>query len=397
VNDATLPGAATTGTRSRQRAFRLFGAALLLAGLAWTAYWLLLMRHYESTDDAYVSGDVVLVTSEVPGTVTAVRADDTQQVQRGAALVELDPADAHVAVASAEAELASTVREVSALFSQERQLRAELAAHELALARTTRDYGRREALIGEGAVSREELAHAGESAEELRAGVASARARLEAVAAQVRGTSVATHPRVLRAAAGLRSAALALRRTRLTAPVAGVVAKRSVQIGQRVAPGVPLMAIVALEELWIDANFKEDELRRIRVGQPVTVRTDLYGREVEYHGTVAGLAAGSGSAFALLPAQNASGNWIKIVQRLPVRIRLEPRELVSHPLRVGLSTTVRVDVADRSGPVVAGSVRATPAPVAPGASEDPELEARIVSLIASNGGAAVGAGMRPAP
>jgi membrane fusion protein, multidrug efflux system len=397
VNDATLPGAATTGTRTRQRAFRLFGAALLLAGLAWTAYWLLLMRHYESTDDAYVSGDVVLVTSEVPGTVTAVRADDTQQVPRGAALVELDPADARVAVASAEAELASTVREVSALFAQERQLRAELAAHELALARTTRDYGRREALIGEGAVSREELAHAGESAEELRAGVASARARLEAVAAQVRGTSVATHPRVLRAAAGLRSAALALRRTRLTASVAGVVAKRNVQIGQRVAPGVPLMAIVALEDLWIDANFKEDELRRIRVGQPVAVRTDLYGREVEYHGTVAGLAAGSGSAFALLPAQNASGNWIKIVQRLPVRIRLDPRELVSHPLRVGLSTTVRVDVADRSGPVVTGTVRATPAPVAAGAGEDPELEARIGSLIASNGGTAAGAGMRPAP
>ena len=395
MNDSSPTGSAAP--RTRERAFLMFGATLVIAGLAWAAYWLLFMRHYESTDDAYVSGDVVLVTSEVPGTVTAVRADDTQQVQRGAALVELDPADARVAVASAEAELASTVREVSALFAQEQQLRAELAAHEVALARTTRDYGRRQALIGDGAVSGEELAHAGESVDELRAGVASARARLDALGAQTRGTSVATHPRVLRAAASLRSAALALRRTRLTAPVTGVVAKRSVQIGQRVAPGVPLMAIVALEELWIDANFKEDELRRIRVGQPVTVRTDLYGRDVEYHGTVAGLAAGSGSAFALLPAQNASGNWIKIVQRLPVRIRLDPRELVSHPLRVGLSTTVRVDVADRSGPVVAGSVRATPAPVAPGASEDPELEARIVSLIASNGGAAVGAGMRPAP
>ena len=398
MTDAPRPNAPppTENPPARRRAFAVFGAVLLVATLAWTVYWLA-TRHFESTDDAYVAGDVLQVTSEVPGTIVAVRADDTQTVRRGDVLVELDPADARIAVAAAEAELAQTVRDVSALFAQEAQRRAELAEREAALARGTHDYARREPLLADGAVSSEDVAHAHEAIDELRAAAGAARAAHDTLASQIEGTTIATHPRVLAAAATLRTATLALRRTRIVAPSDGVVARRAAQIGERVAPGAPLLAVVSLDSVWIDANFKEVQLRRIRVGQPVTVRTDVYDSDVEFHGKVAGLAAGSGSAFALLPAQNASGNWIKIVQRVPVRIALDPAEVRAHPLRIGLSTVVRVDVSDRSGPVAATDVRGgAQAPPLDGA-EDPAIETRIRDIVAANSRHAAGARLRTGP
>jgi membrane fusion protein (multidrug efflux system) len=218
----------------------------------------------------------------------------------------------------------------------------------------------------------------------MRATLTAARERLRATTAQVDGTTVDTNPQVLAAAAAVRAASLALRRTRITAPVSGVVARRSVQVGQRVAAGTPLMGVVPLDTVWVDANFKEVQLRDMRVGQPVTLRADIYGRKAVYHGKLVGLSAGSGTAFALLPSQNASGNWIKIVQRLPVRVALDPAELRAHPLRIGLSVTSAVDLRDTSGSLVALQVRRLPIPSQPSLANDPAVDARIAHIIQSN-------------
>ncbi|MBS0374342.1 MAG: efflux RND transporter periplasmic adaptor subunit [Proteobacteria bacterium] len=387
MNDAS-PAAATDSAAPpspRRRAFLIFATVLVVAAIVWGVYWFLELRHYESTDDAYVAGDVLQVTSAVNGTILAVHADDTQSVKRGDVLVEIDPSDARIAVASAEAELARTVREVAALYAQASERRAQLAERETALARASRDLERRQPLAADGAVSSEDVAHARDAVEEQRAAATAARASLGTLEAQLQGTTLATHPRVLAAAAALRAANLALHRTRIGAPVDGVVARRSAQIGQRVAAGNGLLALVALDGVWVDANFKEVQLHRVRVGQPVTLHTDIYDSDVEFHGKVAGLAAGSGSAFALLPAQNASGNWIKIVQRVPVRIVLDPAEIKAHPLRVGLSAIVRVDVADQSGPLVASNVRGGAEVATLDLPDTAPVEARIREIIASNG------------
>ena len=382
---------------ARKRGFLILGVVLVVSVLAWFVYWFLVLRNHQSTDDAYVNADLVQITSDVPGTVIAVRVDDTQYVQRGALLAELDPADARVAMGAAEAQLALAVRNVRGLFAQLDQLQAQIAQREVDAKRAQDDLDRRQGLLSDGAVSGEELAHSRETAAVARAALDAARQQLNATAAQIQGTSIETHPQVLDAAAAVRNAALALHRTQLRAPVSGVIAKRSVQVGQRVASGAPLMALVPLDDVWVDANFKEVQLRNMRVGQPVILHADLYGSGVDFHGTVAGLSAGSGSAFALLPAQNASGNWIKIVQRLPVRINLSPRELQAHPLRLGLSISADVDVRDASGPVVSNEVRNVPQPIQASAGDDPELEARIHAIVAQNEGRASGSSMvRPA-
>ncbi len=383
----------TAEEASTARKRGLFGllAIVVIGGIASFAWWYFHGRTLEGTDDAYVAGDIVLITSEVPGTVIGVHVNDTQGVKRGDALVELDPADAKVALASAEAELGRAVRGVRALFAQDGQVEAEVVERSAALSKADRDLARRLTLEADGAVSAEEIAHARDAVTQLRAALAAAQGQQRQVQAQTADTSVPTHPQVLAAAAAVRNAALALKRTKLVAPVTGVVAKRAVQLGQRVAPGTPLMAVVPLSEVWVDANFKEVQLHAMRVGQPVTVEADAY-EDVEFHGHVAGLAAGSGSAFALLPAQNASGNWIKIVQRVPVRIALDPAEVQQHPLRIGLSMDVQVDIRDTSGPVL-GTMAASPAaaPAAAGVAtdaqrDDEEVEARIAQIIAANAG-----------
>lgn len=360
----------------------------MLCGLGYLAYWFFDGRFYESTDDAYVNGDVVQITSEVPGTVIGLHVDDTQRVAAGQPVLELDPADAKIAEANAEADLARAVRQVRGLFAQDQELRAQIDQREQAARTAEDDLKRRGGLVADGAISAEELSHARDAVTTTRANVAAAREQLDQTVAQIDGTTIADHPQVLAAAAVVRNAALALHRTELTSPVSGVIAKRSVQIGQRVAAGTPLLAVVPLDDVWIDANFKEGQLERMRVGQPVTVRTDLYRGHVTYHGHLVGIAAGSGNAFALLPPQNASGNWIKIVQRLPVRILIDSKDLQAHPLRVGLSAAVRVDLHDASGPplTTAVPVRNVPQPTQASAGNDPSVDARIASIIEDNAG-----------
>jgi len=377
---------AATPNRARRVGLLALGAAVVLSGFGYGSYWYLDGRYYESTDDAYVDGDVVQVTSEVPGTVLALKVDDTQTVKAGQSLLSLDPADAKIAEDNAEADLARAVRQVRGLFAQSQELRAQIEQREQAARTAEEDLRRRSGLIADGAISSEELSHARDAVTTTHANLSAARQLLSQTVAQIDGTTIADHPQVLAAEAAVKNAALALHRTELVSPVSGVIAKRSVQVGQRVAAGTPLLAVVPLDDIWIDANFKEGQLERMRVGQPVTVRTDLYGHQVTYHGHLVGIAAGSGSAFALLPAQNASGNWIKIVQRVPVRILLDPEEFKAHPLRVGLSTAVSVDLHDTSGPLMTTAVRNVPIPRQASAGDDPSLDARIASIVADNAG-----------
>jgi len=354
-------------------------AVVVAVGLAWGTYWALVLRHHESTDNAYVQAPVVQVTPQVGGTVIEVLADDTDQVRAGQVLLRLDPADAKVALARAEAQLAQTVREVRTLYANNATqdaaitLReAELRRAQAELQRAQDDVARRQPLLASGAVGGEEMQHAQAAVTAARSAVSAAEAAVAAARRQAssgqaltEGTAIDQHPSVLRAAAAVREAWLTLDRTELRAPVSGQVARRNVQPGQRVAAGAPLMSVVPLERAWVEANFKEGQLRRMRLGQPVTLTADLYGDDVTFSGHVTGLGAGTGAAFALLPAQNATGNWIKIVQRVPVRIALDPAQLGEHPLRVGLSMEATVDVAQGEGaPLTAGGADAPSAPVA---------------------------------
>jgi membrane fusion protein (multidrug efflux system) len=375
-------------SNGKRRARLVVVAIVVLAGFAaYSAWWMLHGRWFEGTDDAYVASDLVQVTSEIPGTVSAVHVDDTQHVEVDQPLFELDPADAKIALASAEAELARTVRQVRGVYSQTVGLRAQIHEREVALASAREDLRRRASVSKEGAVSGEELQHARDRVAELSAALATSQEALRTNEAQVADTQIQTHPQVLAAIARVREAALTLRRTHVVAPVAGVVARRNVQVGARIAPGAPLMAVVPLEQAWVDANFKERQLARMRIGQPVELEADLYGGSVTYHGRIAGMGAGTGSAFALLPAQNASGNWIKVVQRVPIRIALDPQELARNPLRVGLSMNVEVDLHDTSGPLVATEVRAeSQRRNRPTEAADAAEEAQIQGIIAANAG-----------
>lgn len=327
----------------RKRHLILIALVFLVAALAWGVHWTLHGRHHESTDDAYVAGNLVRATPRIGGTVVAVLADDTDFVKRGQVLVKLDDTDARLAVDKAAADLAETARQISQTFEVRSQQAANLAVKRRNLEQAEADLSRREQAVAVQAVSREEAEHARATRDEAKSELDLARAQLAAAEAAVAGTRVETHPAVKQAEVRLREAWLALNRCEIRAPEEGQVAKRSVQIGQQVAPGTALMAIVPITQLWVDANFKEDQLMGMSVGQPVQLVSDLYGGGVTFHGTVAGLSPGTGSVFSLLPAQNASGNWIKIVQRLPVRIALDPKELAKHPLRIGLSMKVEVE------------------------------------------------------
>ena len=375
-----------SAARTRQQRLMILGVAIAVLGVAYAAYQFLHGRFYESTDDAYVAADVMQITSEVAGTVSSVLVDDTQHVERGQVLVELDRADAQVALEAAQAELARTVRQVRSLYSQSDGLRAQIRERRVLLDAAQADLKRREQAGDGGAVSAEELQHARDQVAQLQATLTATEESLASVRAQVDDTTLQTHPQVLAAAAQMHEAALNLNRTSIVAPAAGTVARRTVQIGTRIAPGAPLMAVVELSGAWVDANFKEVQLSSMRVGQPVELHADLYGDDVTFHGHIAGLGAGSGSAFAVLPAQNASGNWIKIVQRVPVRIALDPKELVDHPLRVGLSMKATIDLHDTSGPLVAKQVRETPRKLVPGEDRESAIERQIAAIIDSNGG-----------
>jgi len=335
-------------------------AALIVIALVALAWWLLYARFYESTDDAYVAGDLVNVMSEVDGTVVSIGADETDLVTAGQELVRLDATDARIALQDAEQQLARTVRQTRTVFATRDQLQAVVDQRRADLARAQADFNRRRSLASSGAVSGEELGHAQDALNAARDALVAADKNLAASRALVGRTGVADNPDVRAAATQVERAWLALVRTGVRAPVTGYVARRTVQLGERIAPGAPLMVLVPLGRLWLEANFREMQLRHMRIGQPATVVADLYGGHVSYHGRVAGLGLGTGSAFALLPAQNATGNWIKVVQRVPVRIALDPHELAAHPLRIGLSTVVRVDVHDTSGAALAQTPRREP-------------------------------------
>jgi membrane fusion protein (multidrug efflux system) len=374
---------------STMRRWRWLGglaAILIAAGAVYGAYWAQVLRYHQSTDDAYVGGNVVQITPQISGTVIAIGADDTQFVKAGQPLVRLDPADARVALDQAEAQLARTVRDVRNLYATSSQLAAAVQMRQTELNAAQSDLARRQRLGATGAVSGEELQHAVDAVKTAEAELSAAQQQLAANRARVDGTTLQNHPQVRDAAAAVRNAYLTLERTELAAPVAGFVARRNVQLGQRVSPGAALMAVVPLDQVWVDANFKEPQLAHMRIGQHVQLSADLYGGHVSYHGTVAGFGAGTGAAFSLLPAQNATGNWIKIVQRVPVRIALDPGEIAAHPLQIGLSMKANVEVRGAADgarlPQVAGNQPAWT--TAATGEDDAQADARVQAIIAAN-------------
>jgi membrane fusion protein, multidrug efflux system len=330
----------------RKLLLSLLVASLAIVGVAYGVYYFLDARYHVDTDDAYVNGNVVQITPQITGTVIGVNADNTQIVKKGDPIVQIDPADATIALQQAEANLGQTVRRVHGLYVDDDKYRADIAERQTDLAKAQDDLKRRLSTGMTGAVSQEEISHARDAVRSAQAALDAARQQLGANRALTANISVEKHPDVLASAAHVRDAYLAYARTTLPAPVTGYVAQRTVQVGQRVSPGAALMSVVPLDQVWVDANFKEWQLRHIQVGQPVELTADVYGSSVVYHGKVVGFTPGTGSALALLPAQNATGNWIKVVQRLPVRIEIPPEELEKHPLRVGLSMNADVDVKD---------------------------------------------------
>lgn len=380
----------------RARWLTAISAVVVLGGIGYGIYWYSYARFVEYTDDAYVSGNVVQITPRVSGTVVAINANNTQFVKAGEPLVRLDQSNAEVALQKAEANLASTVRRVRNLFATTAELRADVQVSRTALIQAKSDYARRARLARTGAVSGEDLQHALDAVHAAQAALAAAKQRLAANRAWVDNTTIANNPAVQSAAAAVHAAYLTYARTVLPAPVSGFVAKRNVQLGEHVSPGMALMSVVPLNQVWVDANFKESQLADMRIGQPVRVVSDLYGDGVVYHGRVIGFGAGTGSAFSLLPPQNATGNWIKIVQRVPVRIALEPRELAVHPLQIGLSMSAYVDVRHYRSPRLPEVASNGPdASTSVFTSVDARAEHTIRKIIAANDPGQAHAGLGP--
>lgn len=357
ANVQTAAPAPANGKRTR--ILILIAVIFIVLGVLWGAYWVLVLSKRERTDDAYVGGNRVVISAQISGTVIAVLADDTQLVKAGQVLVRLDPVDADTSLSRTSSALAQTVRQVRQERSTADQYDSVIETRKLELARTEADLSKREPLLAEHAIAPEEVRHARESVELARAALTQAVRQSTASHALIDGTQVEDNPAVLQAKAAYRDAWIAAQRNAVVAPVTGYVAERSVQLGQHIQAGQALMTVIPLNALWVDANFKEVQLRHLRIGQPAEVRSDLYGGSFIFHGRVQGMSAGTGAAFALLPAQNASGNWIKVVQRVPVRIQIDAADLVKSPLRVGLSATVTVDTTQRGGPVLATNANET--------------------------------------
>lgn len=371
------------GNPTRKRALTVLAVVVVIGAIVWAVFHFLLAAPEQETDDAYIAGDVVAITARDPGQVTNIHADNTQVVKAGQPLIDLDAATADVGVASAEAELARAVRATRSDFSKLGETSAAVVQAQAELARAQNDLKRRRGAAAEGAVSGEELGHAADQVKVASATLALVRSQQAQSQNGVAGTTVSNNPAVMAAIAAYRRAAITRSHMHVVAPIDGVVAQRTVQLGQQVSAGMPLMAVVPLDRVWVDANFRETQLRDLRIGQPATVTADMYGDDLVYHGHVVGLGAGSGNAFALLPAQNASGNWIKITQRVPVRIALDKAELRRNPLRVGLSVNATVDTANRSGTMVGRPATAAYRGLSTGTG-DPAVEARIRQIIAAN-------------
>lgn len=380
------PAATTAGFVARHRATVILGGVLLLAGLYFGGRELLWGRDLQITEDAYVEGNVVQVTPQTTGTVVAIAADNTDLVVAGQPLVRLNVLDAQLAEDRAEAQLGRAVRQVRGQFAAAAQLHATIDQRRTDLSRAQADYDRRAPLGKTGAISMEEIKHAEETLRAAQAALLAAQQQYVGSQALIDGMAIDAHPDVAVAAAQVRDAYIAVHRAQLLAPVSGMVTKRAVQVGQRVTPGAALMSIVPLDQLWVTANFKESQLATLRIGQPVRLSADIYGGKLRYSGRVVGLDAGTGSAFALLPAQNATGNWIKTVQRVPVRIALEPGQLRDNPLRVGLSMRVEVDTKGHAGVSVTHAATRQPHTYATAIfdAEDAGAQARVRQIIARN-------------
>ncbi|MFP1863525.1 multidrug efflux MFS transporter periplasmic adaptor subunit EmrA [Lonsdalea quercina] len=359
--ETSAPQPAKKNKTRRKRILTLLTIFFLFLGCLWLAYWFLVLRHHQETDDAYVAGNQIQIMSQVAGSVTSVNVDSTDFVRKGDVLVELDPTDAQQAYERAQTALANSVRQVHQLIINGRQYQANIALQQTALNQAVSDLNRREALGKVNAIGREDVQHARDAVASAQASLDAAKQQFAANQALILNTPLEKQPAIQQSAADLRDAWLALQRTHIVSPVDGYVSRRSVQVGARIASTSALMVVVPAKGLWVDANFKETQLANMRIGQPATIVSDLYGDDVVYKGRVVGLDMGTGSAFSLLPAQNATGNWIKVVQRLPVRIELDPQELADHPLRIGLSMLVNVDTAKADGKVLSDIPRSEPA------------------------------------
>ncbi|MET0935793.1 MAG: efflux RND transporter periplasmic adaptor subunit [Luteibacter sp.] len=337
----------------------VIAAVFLLAGLAWLLLYIFVFTQRETTDDAYVKGDMVTISSRIAGTVIEVGVEETERVHQGQVLIKLDPVDAKVSLMNAEGQLAQAVREAQAKMQQANQADAAIPQRRAQYEQARDDYNRRHPLLERRAVSAEEVDNGRRQMQQAKAALDDAEREAAAAHAQVDGTTVENYPAVIQARSQYRNAWVNNGRNAIVSPIEGYAARRQVQVGQRIQAGQDLLTVVPLSDLWIDANFKETQLQHIRIGQPVKITTDMYS-DVEYHGKVVGLNAGTGSAFSLLPAENATGNWIKVVQRLPVRIAIDANDLQKHPLRIGLSTDVNVDTHDRDGRVLSDTIRSKP-------------------------------------
>ncbi|CUU24986.1 multidrug export protein EmrA [Duffyella gerundensis] len=359
--DVSNPKQPANKKKKRKVALLLLAAIVLVVGIAWLVYWFLVLRHFQETDDAYVAGNQVQVMAQVSGSVNKVWFEDTDYVKKGDVLVTLDQTDAQQAFEKAQTALATSVRQTHQMMINSKQYQATIELQKTALAQAQADLQRRVPLGASNLIGREELQHSRDAVATAKAQLDVAEQQYNANQAMILNTSLAEQPAVKQNAAALRDAWLALQRTQIRSPMDGYVSRRSVQVGSQISTTTPLLAVVPAKNLWVDANFKETQLAGVRIGQPATVVSDIYGDDVVYQGKVVGLDMGTGSAFSLLPAQNATGNWIKVVQRLPVRIELDAQQLAQHPLRIGLSTLVKVDTTQQDGGVLATSVRNNPA------------------------------------
>jgi membrane fusion protein, multidrug efflux system len=335
--------------KGHKKAFWIATVFFLLCGAGWCLYWVIWGQYSESTNDAYVNGNMVMVTPQESGIITTILADNTQLVEAGQVLIEIDRHDFEIALEKAKADLADTVRLVAQLFLKVEELEAKYVGAEAELIRANLDYGHRAALVADQSVSKEDFEHSETTLVAAEAKVKEVGKELEAARVEVQNTQIATHPKVEQAKAVLRQAFLALYRCEVRAPTRGIITQRRAQVGQWVGASDPLMALVPIDQMWVDANFREVSLKHLRIGQRVELVSDMYGSDVKFHGEIVGLNPGTGSVFSILPPQNATGNWIKIVQRIPVKISLHPLELKLSPLVLGLSMTVTVDTHDRKG------------------------------------------------
>ena len=336
-------------SQQRKKGLSIFILLLLLIAIGSAAYWYFFIKGFEETEDAYVSGNQVMVSAQVAGNISKINVDNMDPVQAGDVLLELDDTNAKLSFEQAKSNLANAVRQISQLNYTVKQLKSAVRANEITLAQAQGNLNRRVQLVKDGAIDKESFQHAKEAVELAKANLTTAQNQLEANQALLLDGPLSEQPQIQSAVSNFKQAWLNLERTKIRSPIKGYVARRNAQVGQAVSVGGALMAVVTTDQMWLDANFKETQLTHMRIGQPVKIHFDLYGKDKTFDGKVVGIEMGTGSAFSLLPTQNATGNWIKVVQRVPVRIQLDPQQLAENPLRIGLSATVKVDVSDSQG------------------------------------------------